>query len=197
VELPVKEIVEVLTEFTWKKFFIFLGLLTALIVGLLAYEGYTSSFRLSRLQKSAELVAKLQEIDLTITNNSQGLQNAYQALVVQANEAIATKPLSLDVLPTTLRISMDTVWKFLAGGVLWFILGTFLLIITKDKSRWALFGGMVQVGVLTGFFAMWIPAVHWPWFHIFIFPFLFAFGVMVVVVPIVYVTGKIKANKKT
>ena len=70
-ELSVKEIVEVVTEFTWRKFFALLVVLAILVVFFSGYERYTSSFRLSRLQKSAELIAKLQEIDLTITNNSQ------------------------------------------------------------------------------------------------------------------------------
>jgi hypothetical protein len=161
------------------------------------YERYTSSFTLSRLQKSAELIAKLQEMELTIKNNSPELQSDYRALVTQASEAIKTKPLSLDILPTTLRFSMDIVWKFFAGGALFFFLGTFLLIITKDKSRWMLLSGTFQVGVLTGFFAMWIPAVDWPWFHIFIFPFLFSIVVMIIVVPINYVVGKIKAKNIT
>ena len=196
-ELSVKEWVEFVCEFTWRKFFASLVVLAVMVAILSGYERYTSSFTLSRLQKSAELIAKLQEMELTIKNNSPELQSDYRALVTQASEAIKTKPLSLDILPTTLRFSMDIVWKFFAGGALFFFLGTFLLIITKDKSRWMLLSGTFQVGVLTGFFAMWIPAVDWPWFHIFIFPFLFSIVVMIIVVPINYVVGKIKAKNIT
>lgn len=71
------------------------------------FERYTSSFRLTRLQRSAELIAKLQETNLTITNSSQEFQADYKALVIQANEAITVKPLSLDILPTKLHLSLD------------------------------------------------------------------------------------------
>jgi hypothetical protein len=196
VELSVKEIVEVVTEFTWRKFFALLVVLAIMIVAFSGYERYTSSFRLSRLQKSAELIAKLQEIDLTITNNSQELQSDYRALVAQANEAITTKPLSLDIFPTTLRFSMDVLWKFLAGGAVWFVIGFIMLLKMKGTEAWSALGGSSMIGIIAGFLSIWIPAIWWPWFHLFIYPLIFIFGFFLVMVPFIYVSRKIAAKKK-
>jgi hypothetical protein len=196
VEISFKEVVEVVTEFTWRKFFALLVVLAILLVAFSGYERYTSSFRLSRLQKSAELIAKLQEIDLTITNNSRELQGDYLALVAQANEAITTKPLSLDILPTTLHLSMDVLWKFLAGGLVWFAFGFIMLLKMKGAEAWSALGGSSMIGTIAGFLSIWIPPIWWPWFHIFIYPIIFSIGFVLVMIPFVYVSRKIAAKKK-
>jgi hypothetical protein len=98
---------KIVTDFTWKTIFAVLVVIILAIFVLSLFERYTSSFRLTRLQRSAELIAKLQETNLTITNSSQELQADYKALVIQANEAITVKPLSLDILPTKLHLSLD------------------------------------------------------------------------------------------
>jgi len=142
------------------------------------------------------LIAKLQEIDLTITNNSQELQNDYRALVEQANEAITTKPLSLDILPTTLHFSLDVLWKFLAGGAAWFACGIIMLLKMKGTQAWSALAGSSMIGTISGFLSIWIPAIWWPWFHLFIYPIIFIFCFFLVMIPCVFVSRKIAAKKR-
>jgi len=196
VELSVKEVVEVVTEFTWRKFFALLVVLAVAVSAFYGYERFTASISLNRLQKSAELIAKLQEIDLTITNNSQELQKDYKALVAQANEAIETKPFSLDVVPTTLHFSMDALLKFLAGGAVWYIFGIIMLLKMKGTEAWNALAGSSMIGTIAGFLSIWIPAIWWPWFHLFVYPLIFIFGFFLVMVPFALVSRKISANKK-
>ena len=76
------------------------------------YEIYTSAFRFSRLQKAADLLSKIEELDSRGTNASPELLRARKALVAQSVEAIDSKPITLQFVPSTLKFSMDGVWKF-------------------------------------------------------------------------------------
>ena len=71
-------------------------------------------------------------------------------------------------------------WKFLAALPLWVILATAVVIyvkrvggkgsltkVTKD------FCEVLLMGVISGLFAMQLPAILFQWFHIFVSPFLF------------------------
>jgi len=109
------------SEFTWRRFFALLVVAALLFVAFSLFERYTSSFRLSRLQKTADLISKIQEIELTITNASPEVRSDYKAVVAQVTDAVNSKPLSLDFIPSTLHFSMDGFWKFIAGGSLWVV----------------------------------------------------------------------------
>jgi|ERR1051325_5506835 hypothetical protein len=190
------ELLKFFSEFTWKKCF---SILVMLLIGFALvsiYELYTSTFRFSRLQKAADLLSKIEEIDSRGTNASQELLRARNALVTQAVEAIDTKPITLKFIPSTLQFSMDSGWKFLAGASFWWAIAlTQIRGITDAKKRSGIFG-MTFVGFITGFAGIFIPSVWWPWFHIFILPWVFLICLVVLVLPIGYFASKRAANKK-
>jgi hypothetical protein len=185
------------SEFTWRRFFALLVVAALLFMAFSLFERYTSSFRLGRLQKSAELISKIQAIETTITNSSLELQRDYRALIAQATEAVEVKPISLDVLPSTLRFSMDDVWKFLAGGVLWFIFALFTIpkSLRGDKESRRAFGGMMLFAAISGFVGIFVHPYRWPWFHLFLFPFILMGAVFLMLVPVIYFVTK-RASKK-
>ena len=115
-------------------FFALLILVALLFVAFSLFERYTSSFRLGRLQKTADLISKIQEVELTITNNTPELRNDYNVLMSQVTEAVNAKPLTLDFIPGTLHFSMDYLWKFLAGGSLWLVFGVIAIRTELKKS---------------------------------------------------------------
>ena len=150
------------------------------------YEIYTSAFRFSRLQKAADLLSKIEELDSHGTNASPELLRARKALVAQAVEAIDTKPITLQFVPSTLKFSMDGAWKFCAGAAFWGALALFQIGgITDPKKRQALIGTLMVSGI-TGLVGMFVPSVWWPWFHIFVFPWIFLLCLVVVLLPIGY-----------
>ena len=70
------ELLKFFSEFTWKKLFSILVMLLIAFAIVSVYEIYTSAFRFSRLQKAAELLAKIEELDSHGTNASPDLLRA-------------------------------------------------------------------------------------------------------------------------
>jgi hypothetical protein len=188
------------TEFTWRRFFALVSVVFVFFILFSLYERYTSSFRLGRLQKSAELIAKIQEIEIGITNSSPAVRQDYEALVAQASEAIRDKPLSLDFIPNTLRLRVDAISKFFAGGALWFLFAFIALVTPRsgnDTTAFRGFSSLIAFGVVTGLIGIFIPDFCWPWFHIFIYPLVVMFLMLMAIIPLVYFSRKIAANNPT
>jgi hypothetical protein len=183
------------TEFTWKRL---LALIIVLVVtfGLFSlFERYTSSFRLGRLQKAADLLVKVQEIENN-TNRPPELELARHALIEQTVEAIKTEPLTLEFVPATLKFSMDTVWKFAAGAAFWCFLGLFQIHKLRDKKTKEALAGLLLAAIVSGIVGTFIPTIWWPWFHIFIYPWLFLFCVFLALLPYPIYCGLRKAKER-
>jgi len=132
-----------------------------------------------------------------IAPNSE-LDRARRALVAQTVEAVEKKPLTLDFVPATMHFSMDNLWCFMAGSAMWIVFALFQLPKIKEKKERDAFLGILLVAGLSGFFAVFVPPIWWPWFHLFIYPFLLIATIATASVPIVYFIKKrpIKNNVK-
>lgn len=183
------------SEFTWRKL-LALILLGAVAFGIfLLYERYTSSFRLSRLQKASDLLIRLQEIEVHRTNSTPELERARIALMTQAAKAIEESPLSLEFIPMKLTFSVENAWKFLAGGALWCVIAVFQLSKLKTKSAKDSVLGFLMLAGLSGFVGVFVPAIWWPWFHILIYPWLFIAAVGFIAVPVALFISNFKSAK--
>jgi hypothetical protein len=162
----------VFSEFTWRRFLALIILFGLLVLGFSLYERYTSTFRLSRLQRSAELLIKVHEMESAITNGSPELQHASHMLVDRSIHAVEIEPLSLDVLPTRLRFSTDYLWKFLAGCAMWVALAISRVskIVRGDKASRTSAFGLLLFSILAGLVGIAIPPIWWPWFHLVVYP---------------------------
>lgn len=177
------------SEFTWRRFLAFLIFVGLLFLGFLVYERYTASFQLSRLQKSAELIITIHNMEMSITNGSTAIQKAGHSLAEQSIQAVEAKPLSLDILPTTLRFSTDYLWKFLAGCAAWIALSISRMprIVRGDKASKATATGFLFFGILAGLIGLAIPTFWWPWFHLVIYPLcILAFFYIVIFIPFMF-----------
>ncbi len=160
------------SEFTWRRVLALLILLGLLFLGFSLYERYTLSFQLSRLQRSAELLMTIHKMESTVTSGNPEIRRASQKLAEQSIHAVETKPLSLDILPSTLRFSTDYLWKFLAGAAAWFGLAISRTprIARGDKASKTSAAGFFFFGILAGLLGLAIPPLWWPWFHLIIYP---------------------------
>ena len=190
------ELLKFFSEFTWKKLFSIFVILAIAFTIVSIYEIYTSAFRFSRLQKAADLLSKIEELDSHGTNASPELLRARKALVTQAVEAIDTKPITLQFVPSTLKFSMDGTWKFFAGAAFWCLISLTQIRNATDTKKNNAFIGMVTFGIMNGFIGMFVPNVWWPWFHIFILPLVFLICIMILILPVGYIASKRAANKK-
>lgn len=76
------------------------------------------------------------------------------------------------------------------------MIGIIILATTKKADKWDTFKGVLLVGFISGIVAIWIPAIWWPWFHIFIYPIMFLIGFFLLVFPFGYIASKRSANRK-
>jgi len=153
---------------------------------LVCYEGFTASFTLSRLQKSEEVLSKLQELSSQIkTDSDPELIKAYKILKTQVTETIEQPLLPTNIMGSLTDLAgKDFAVKFLAGSaVVWIVwLVVILRILNTDKPPqleirfWNASRVFVKCGLTYGFCAIWLPKVFWfhAWllFHICVYPLL-------------------------
>jgi hypothetical protein len=169
---------------TARRLFKFLAVAVFATGALIMFERYTATFRLARLHKEAELVARLEEIEARGTNHTAELERAQKQLRDQVVQTIEAEPVNVTVLPLTLKFSMDNLWKFFAGGAVFFFTAFFPARKWKSKEgRYDIAGGLC-VAVLAGFLGILIRPIWWPWFHLFVYPLLFTLGVVFAIIPV-------------
>lgn len=183
------------SEFTWRKF------LTLVVVSLLAFgafllfERYTSSFRLSRLQKASDLLVRLQEIEQKGTNNSPELIRARQTLMNEAIKAIEEKPVSLDFIPSKLVFSWEYLWKFLAGAACWWLAALYQWKSTVKSAPNHPMVGFLLIGGICGFTGIFVSPIVWPWFHILAIPLITPVAITLAIVPAALVVSNFSSAK--
>lgn len=180
------ELLKFFSKLSWRKLFALLVFAVVALAVLFLYEQYTASFRLSRLQKATDLLAHLQEIQAHGTNSTRDFQRAYAAVLAQTIEAVEEKPISLKFIPSTYTFSMDSLWRFIAGGALWFVLACFQIPKMKTKEGSAAFSGLLILAAASGFVGMFIRPIWWPWFHLLIYPWLFLAAMATAALPVAF-----------
>lgn len=158
------------SELTPRRFISLLLVLGLCFLGILAYERFTSSFSLGRIQKSAELLARLN--DLQSHNLGQQSKEISDKLLAQLQKAVEADPLSLRIVSQPLVVKTEALWKFLFGGGLWFVfaLANLRKMARREKDSGNLFLGLVAFGIFCGVVGVFVPTVWWPFFHILVLP---------------------------
>jgi hypothetical protein len=180
-------VLKALEEITLKKVITLLAVLLLGLVMLVAYESYTSYFRFNRLDAAANLYQKAVEIDSVGTNRIPELEMARSNLISQINDAIAAKPLSLQVVPSTLKFSTAIVWQYFAGAAVPGILSLGFLIRYRNhpKNIMAAEGGLWLAG-LSGTVGIFVKPIYWPIFHIIVLPILVLIGTVAILIPVAF-----------
>ena len=174
-------------------------LLTIIVIALgflVAYEYYTASFRLGRLQKETDLLVRLQEVQMQGTNIiSPELIHLRAVLLTNVTKTIEEKPISLDFVPSKLTFSFDSVRKFFAGACFWWVFAVFYLPKRKTVEGKNAFNGLIVLAVFSGIIGLFVSPIWWPWFHIFIFPWLLIIGVFVALIPFAIIISNYQSAK--
>jgi len=154
-----QSVISVFAELTWKRF---LGLLLLAVITVclfLAFERYTASFSLTRIQKAAEVLQSVHQLESSGVSSNPQLKEAYVSLLQQTKSTIATKPFSLSL--AFPAFSIFSLIKFFCSFWPWSLL--FLIFLTsKDSStRLGITSIFVIMGVLSGTFAVFLPDHYW------------------------------------
>jgi hypothetical protein len=159
-------------EFSWKRLLATLVVALLIVIGFMLYERYTSGFRLGRIQKQAELLVTLNQLQTANIRSDPKLGKIYDRLVADADDAAQTKPLSISFFVFPSSMFSHVIAKFLAGGAPWTLIGLFFIpgILRGDKGSASALLGVTVFVVLFGVIGAVLPNIWWPWFNLLIYP---------------------------
>jgi len=147
------------------------------------YEWFTASFRITRLQKATELLLRVQELQNRGTNMAPDLEAARRTLIQQVKAVIEEKPTLPSLALLKPGSTVAPVLKFVAGGSLCFLWALLLVPQFKRPSARQSLLGLIVAGALIGLVAILLPAIWWPWFHLFILPGLSLCALLIITAP--------------
>lgn len=155
-------------NFTWRRLVLILVVLTFAGVSAWAYEAYTQTFRLGRIERQIVLVEKLAALDGNKALVSQpDLQKSYAALQRQLLSTASNIPEEYELLP----------WakKMLAAALAWTVFTMFLLLIpesysTAKNAPGAILFGIISVAAPFVALAAAMPTLEPPWVNYTLYP---------------------------
>lgn len=150
---------KLIDQFTWRRLVFLAVLLVICSAGMWAFETYTQSFKLARIERQVSLLEKLATVSArTELKSSPDLQALSVSLTKQLRETDITMPTSYALLP----------WakKALAAAAAWLVFGLFILLIPNTYTRTApasasVFAGMTVVASPFIVLAVAIPTDPW------------------------------------
>ena len=158
---------------TWKRALVIGLLIVFAVVGLLVFERYTNSFRLNRLQKAADVLAVLNEIEADTLDSSPAVERLHNEIAAELAEALRTDPPSLALPTISGAAPRHAAWlKLLFGAMPWLLLALVSLPSALRGSEAGL-GGVIAFLFVGGFFGvlgLLIPAWFWPWLNLVVYP---------------------------
>jgi hypothetical protein len=157
---------KLIDQFTWRRLVFLAILLVICSAGMWAFETYTQSFKLARIERQLSLLEKLATVSArTEVKGNSDLQALSVSLTKQLRATDITLPASYELLP----------WarKALAAAAAWFIFGLFILLTPNTYTRTApgsasVFAGMTVVA--SPFIALAVAMPTNPWVNYTLYP---------------------------
>lgn len=166
---------KLIDQFTWRRLVFLAALLVVCTAGIWAFETYTQSYKLARLERQIALLDKLAMVSTkTEIKADPDLQAVAVSLKKQLRDTDVTLPANFELMP----------WarKALATAAAWFVFGLFVLLVPNTYTRTqpettSIFAGMTVVA--SPFIAFSIALPTDPWLNYAIYPIghLFLLGV--------------------
>lgn len=161
---------KLIENFSWRRLLFLLAVLVVGLLALWAYESYTSTFRLARIEKQAVLLERVATVaGLPSVRSSPALNQAAANLQNQLLSTTRSDDSSYELLP----------WgkKVLSAAAAWMIFALFILLLPEtygSSSKGSAFMGMVVVAApfvalaaaIPTFEASWINYLGYPVGHI-------------------------------
>ena len=173
IESALATIGKLFEELTWRRFLAIIVFAALALSSVLLYERYTSNFRLSRVQRTAEALKTLREIERLGLESGSDTAELHAALVTELQTTLNAEPLSIR-LPSFYQATLKhaNVYKFLAGGFWWFLFAvfTFRSALRGDKDAGSAAIAFIVLGVFFGGIGWLLPTYRWPWFNLVLYP---------------------------
>lgn len=157
---------KLIDQFTWRRLVFLAALLAVCSAGLWAFEAYTQSFKLSRIERQVVLLEKLASVTTRpeIKSNTD-LRALSDSLTNQLRDTDITLPVRYELL----------LWakKALAAAAAWVVFGLFVVLVSNTYTRTApemtsVFAGMTVVA--SPFIALAVAMPTDPWINYALYP---------------------------
>jgi|GEM_PF-2382642 len=160
---------------TVKKAFSGLLLVLFFLGGLFAFENYTGTWRLARLEKATAILERLQAIEHA-GDLPEGLEESFVKASEQLKEFLIEA--ESEVTPSAPKLASkekpSQLTKFLSGSAIWFlfIIPFLFMAFKKQKGAWPGVIAMLFVGFFFGGINAIIPNIYAPWVNLALIPFM-------------------------
>lgn len=153
------------TDFTWKRLFIFVSLISLLGATFFIYEAQTAANQLNKYEKTINLLEKLNSLDLKDERAIDISKNIYSGL-------LSITKTGSDPATFNINISTEIKQAFLAASP-WLLFCLFFIpaYLRKDEEAPSIVGGTMALAVIMGLGGYLIPVSWGAWVGFGIFPF--------------------------
>ena len=168
VESMFTTVLNLVENFTFKRFLAVCCVFALIFSTVFFYEKYTNNFKLSRLQKSVEILRVLQEVKTNNIENNDSLLPIYKDIENElATLSDPSNPASLSFAPKFLGFK-----KFFSTFSVWllFALISFIQQLKKREKEPNVIPGFLMIGLIFGLIGYLLPTIIWPWFNLVVFP---------------------------
>jgi len=161
-----KDLIQLFGDLNWERLIVLVIVFALGIGATLMYESHTHSFALTRLDRSANLLAKLDEIKAGSAENKPDLND-------RILESLYSELHEISQPTETARALERGYLKSMLAFVPWLLMALVFLTSSDGNERrsWIGFFGAISFGVLYGGVAAIIPDLFWPWGNLMILPF--------------------------
>ncbi|MCX5668891.1 MAG: hypothetical protein NTX89_02055 [Candidatus Omnitrophica bacterium] len=145
---------ELVLNFTLRRLFYTLILILIVLIVISAFEWYTASFQLNKLEKITKIISEIQSIKSNIKSNDAEIMNICSEMTTQLQREVKLKTFSLRYGSLLIR--------FLIGLFPWILFSLIYIPSIKRKEQNA-FSGMYATlffGVIIGAIAIFSPIIN-------------------------------------
>jgi hypothetical protein len=161
---PIVQFFDKLIEnFSWRRLSFVLVLLFLTLVSLWAYEGYTSSFRLGRIERQVALLERLAKVGAEPQVRAETtLKDIYTELQAQVLLTARSSEVEYELLP----------WgkKVLAATAAWLVFALLLLLVPQPTGKGSVVLGVLLVAPPFIALAAALPTFEASWINYYIYP---------------------------
>ena len=158
--------------------------LLLVVVGVGIYEKQTATFRLTKLERAAQIIHSMPATSPADTN---AIAEISHSIISQLKDIVSPS--------SAMAIRHSLFSRFRYGLMFWIVIGLLFIpsAIRKGREEIKAAYGAWAFGTIVSAIAMFLPDILWPWFHIVVYPILS----LVILVGFLAVVGSAIGKKDT
>jgi hypothetical protein len=159
-------------EFSWRRALYVMLIIGVTVSVLFLAEWYTGYLRLGRLQRSAEILTRLQDIETKAAVSSPRVRQIEAELLGELAATTYPREIAFQIPRTVPMSTTQRVWAFVAGAAPWIFVTCFGFANARrgEPAAWTAVFMLLVIAGLFGWFGSLLPQLLWPWAQLIIYP---------------------------